>query len=95
MSGYTKDGRPVLGNIFVQCESRGVQLEFMIDSILSQGAFIDWILFYEDSLKAKWLTSTTIKKIQYSLQETMGIEYTNQVIYRLKIYISQREQSIK
>jgi hypothetical protein len=77
----------VLGNIFIQMESRGVDLGIMVQCLYDSGNLIDWIQFYEDSVKAKWNTITTIKKIKYSLDDVFGVEYSDQIINRLKLYI--------
>lgn len=90
MTGKTETGQSVLGNIFIQCESRGVQLEVMVDILYGQGHLIDWVQFYEDSVKACWNTQTTINKIKYTLDEVLGREYSDEVINRLKFYITKQ-----
>lgn len=59
----------------------------MVQCLYDSGNLIDWIQFYEDSVKAKWNTITTIKKIKYSLDDVFGVEYSDQIINRLKLYI--------
>lgn len=92
VSGKTEDGRLVLGNVFIQCESRGIQLEIMIEELEKNGYLIDWIDFYESSLKACWQPETTLKKVGTALSETLGKEYSEQVVWRLKLYMASKNK---
>jgi len=80
----------VVGNVFLLCESRGLPLEFIIDSLKDEGFVISWVDFYEDSLNALWSPETTLSKIQNALNETYGKEYSNDVILRLRAYIGSK-----
>jgi hypothetical protein len=88
VTGHTELGIPILGNIFIQCESRGVQLETMVEVLDSKGFLIDWIEFYEDALEALWSPSTILKKIEYTLEDVKGKEFSEQVILRLLRYLN-------
>lgn len=92
ISGQTEDGRLVLGNVFIQCESRGLPLEIMIDELEKQNCLIDWIDFYESSLEACWQPETTLKKIEIALNETIGKKCSEQVILRLKRYMASKHE---
>ena len=87
ISGYDKNEKLVLKNIFILHESKGVQLDILIEYVDQQGFLIDWIAFFEDSLKSKWNISTTLNRIQYALQDTHGKEYADHIIFQLKKYI--------
>jgi len=52
---------------------------------------IDWIDFYERSLDCNWNIKTTINKIEMSLIDTKGKEYSDEVILRLKYYKGEKE----
>lgn len=73
--------------MFLQCESRGIPLDIIVDNLHKNGFLIDWIEFYEDSVDAKWNTVTTIKKIENVLNDVCGENYSKEVIKRLKKYI--------
>jgi len=52
------------------------------------GYLIDWIDFYESSVKSGWNVKTTLKKIEYSLVDIKEKEYCENVLRRLKLYIT-------
>jgi hypothetical protein len=78
--------------VFIQCESRGLPLEIMIEELEKQDCLVDWIDFYEASLRAFWQPETTLKKIEVALNETIGKEYGEQVILRLKRYMASKHE---
>ena len=62
-------------------------LDILIEHFYEEGFIIDWISFYEDSLKSLWKPETTLKRIEYALQDVFGKEYSESVIYNIKRYI--------
>ncbi len=68
-------------------ETKGVPLETIIQKFDELNYLIDWIDFYETSIENGWNVRTTLKKIEYSLIDTKGKDYTTQVLTRLKYYI--------
>ena len=73
--------------MFVQLESRGVQLETLVQVFDAKGYLIDWIEFYEDAMDAKWSHSTTIKRMEYALKDVKGPAYTKEILARLIMYL--------
>ena len=69
-------------------ETRGVPLDTIIEEFDRQGYIIDWIDFYESSTKSGWNGKTTLKKIEYSLMDVKEKEYCDNVLQRLKLYIT-------
>lgn len=66
-------------------------LEEAINIFYSNGFLIDWISFYEDGVKKGWNEKTIIQKIKYSFDESDFIEYKDETLKRLKIYILKKD----
>lgn len=77
-----------MGNIVHLVESRGVPLELIIQVFEEHGYVIDWLDFYQSCVDKGWNIKTTINKIEYSLMDVKGKEYTNEVLNRLKYCIN-------
>ncbi len=71
-------------------ETKGVPLETIIQKFDELNYLIDWVDFYESSITSGWNTKTTLKKIEYSLIDIKGKDYTTQVLNRLKYYITKK-----
>ncbi len=56
---------------------------------------VDWLDFYESSVKSGWNIKTTLNKIEYALIDIKGKEYSTQVITRLKYYIGNKNATNK
>lgn len=69
-------------------ETRGVPIDTIIQEFDRLGYVIDWIDFYESSVKSGWNIKTTLKKIEYSLVDIKEKEYCDNVLQRLKLYIT-------
>ena len=78
--------------MFLQCESRGIQLTLLIERFDEEGFIVDWIDFYEDSLESFWKPMTTLGKIETALRETKGIEHSEEVVNRLKLYMASKHK---
>lgn len=92
ISGKTKDGKIVVKNVFKLYETRGVPLDVIVKFLDSKNMLIDWIDFYEKSLKCNWKIKSTISKIEVTLLDVMGKEHSDEVITRLKYYIGEQEK---
>ena len=73
--------------MFRYVETYGVPLEFIIDIFDRENLVIDWIDFIEKSHRCGWTIKTTLSKIESSLIDTKGKEYTQEVLLRLKLHI--------
>lgn len=69
-------------------ETRGVPIDTIVQEFDRQGYLIDWIDFYESSVKSGWNVKTTLKKIEYSLVDIKDKEYCEEVLRRLRYYIT-------
>lgn len=79
--------------MFKLVESRGVPLEIIVDYLDSQNMIVDWMDFYERSQKCNWNIKTTLNKIEVSLIDTHGKEYTEEVMKRLKYCIGKKYEN--
>ena len=68
-------------------ETHGIPLEMILTFMEEHDMIIDWIDFFDESLKCNWNVKTTVNKIEVSLFDSHGKEYSNEVIKRLKYYI--------
>lgn len=90
--GITEDGKFIVGNIFIRCESQGLPLEIALDILDEHNCVISWIDFYEDAMNARWSPETTLEKIRTALVDIKGREYAEQVILRLKHYMASKHK---
>lgn len=68
----------------------GVPLDTTVQFLYDNNLLIDWIEFLESSIKEGWNLKSTLVKIETSLIDIRGKEYTDDVVLRLKYYISKR-----
>ena len=68
-------------------DTRGVPLETIVQEFEKNNCLVDWIDFYENSIQSGWNPQTTLDRIEYTLIDVKGKEYSNDVLLRLKIYI--------
>jgi len=68
----------------------GVPLDTTISFLFDNNFIIDWIDFIESSIKEGWNLKSTLVKIETSLIDIKGKDYTENVMLRLKHYISIR-----
>jgi hypothetical protein len=62
----------------------GVPLDNMISILHEQGYLIDWVDFIEQSIKEGWKFKSTLVKIEVSLIDTFGKDYSKEVINRIQ-----------
>jgi len=68
-----------------------VPLDTIIQKFDELGYLIDWIDFYESSVKSGWNVKTTLKKIEYSLIDIKEKDYCESVLQRLRYYITRKD----
>lgn len=64
----------------------GVPLEFLLEILQKQNMVVDWIQFYEDSVKHGWSYKTTRLRIDSSVGDIYGSEYREEVLKKLDWY---------
>ena len=62
----------------------GVPLDNMISILHEHGYLIDWMDFIEQSIKEGWKLKSTLVKIEVSLIDTFGKDYSKEVINRIQ-----------
>ena len=72
-------------------DTKGVPLDIIIQILDDRGYIVDWIDFYESSIKGGWTVVTSLNKIEYSLCNVKGKEHSDEVIKRLKYYIMEQQ----
>jgi hypothetical protein len=89
----TEDGRLVVGNVFENVSSRlGIPLDFVLDILDRHGMVIDWIRYYEDSLKSGWSYKTLRLRLDTTLGDVYGSEHRDQVLERLDWHHNRRKK---
>jgi len=51
---------------------------------------VDWIDYYEESLKYGWSTKTSLNRIETAVGDYFGKEYKNEIMSRINLYIKYR-----
>lgn len=75
-------------DVFKVHESLGVPLDIILDKFKEEDCVVDWVDFISVSLDHNWNTSTTLKRIDYSLQDVYDTQYSNVVMSQLKILMN-------
>lgn len=87
VTGQTEDGKLVVGNVFENVSSRlGLPLEFVLDVLDKHGMVVDWVRFYEDSMKSGWSYKTLRLRVDSSIGDVYGSKYRDEVLTRLDCY---------
>lgn len=55
-----------------------------------EGMVVDWIDYYEESLKNGWSTKTALNRIETAVGDYFGNTYKEEVIKRLGFYIKKQ-----
>jgi len=69
----------------------GLPLEIILQLLKDRNMSVDWVGFYEESLKHLWKWKTTRERIRYSVGEIYGPEYRDKVLKRLEFYKRHKE----
>ena len=93
LNGKTTDGKNVYGNVLKILESRGIPLEMALEYIDSQNGVVDWVEFIDTSLVIGWKLKSTINRIHTACVDVYGKEYAEQVVDRLKIYVTRKYEA--
>lgn len=71
-------------------ETRGVQLDVLIEYLDQHNMVVDWIDFYEQGVEHNWNIKTIRSKIMTSLIDVKGKEYCDEVMFRLNHYLKKK-----
>ena len=96
VTGTTEDGKLVVGNVFENVSSRlGLPLEFVLDILIRNNMVVDWIRFYEDSVRSGWSYKTLRLRVDSSLGDIYGSDYRDQVLKRLDCHHSHQQKHVE
>lgn len=65
-----------------------------MDELNKEKCLIDWIDFIEYTIEKNWKVTQTISKIEESLVDVFGKEYSDEVIKRLRYYLIQKYKDL-
>lgn len=65
----------------------GLPLENILEVLRKHNMIVDWIDFYEQSVKEGWKSNRTINKIKESVSEIYGTEFGIETEKRLNLYL--------
>lgn len=68
----------------------GLPLEYALQMLDKEGMVVDWIDYYEESLKNGWSTKTALNRIETAVGDYFGNTYKEEVIKRLGFYIKKQ-----
>lgn len=92
-NGLTEDGKIVLSgySVFRYIDSKGVPLENILMTLDRNKYVIDWLDFISTSVEHKWKLKGTLTKIEKSILEIYGKEYSliimKELNYRCREFI--------
>lgn len=86
-SKKTIDGKTIVSGIGKFTDSIGYPLSFLIDDLKEKNMVVDWIDYIEYSIEKKWGLNSTLLKIEESLIDSYGREYSNTVLEKINTYL--------
>ncbi len=78
----------VKGIFLISSSITGLPLDNIIQLLEKQNMVVDWIDYYEESLKYGWSTKTSLNRIETAVGDYFGTRYKEEVMGRLQFYIS-------
>jgi len=95
VTGQTEDGKLVVGNVFENVSSRlGLPLEFVLDVLDKHGMVVDWVRFYDDSVKSGWSYKTLRLRVDSSVGDVYGTRYRDIVLERLDWHHDHQQKDV-
>ena len=93
--GKTEDNKQVVfgSDVFNMCDSQGVPLEMVIVKFKDENKIVSWCDYFEAGIDHKWTWDRIFSMIEYTLDDVYGMEYSKEVIDRLKLYIVKRNKN--
>jgi hypothetical protein len=73
----------------------GLPLEMLLPLLEKNNMVIDWIDFYNCSIKGGWSQKTTLMKIKTALGDCFGSQYKKEVLKRLYFYLKEEHNGIQ
>lgn len=90
VSGKNTENKIVVQGVFEIFSSlTGLPLDIILLQLDKNNMIVDWIDFYEESIKGGWKNKTTFNKIETVIGDYYGPEYKKEVIKRLTFYLGE------
>jgi hypothetical protein len=67
----------------------GLPLEVLLPMLDKHNMVVDWVDFYESSIKGGWSRKTVLNKIESALGDCFGKQYKNEIMKRLYFYLKE------
>lgn len=80
----------VKGIFLITTSITGLPLDYAIQLLDKEGMIVDWVDYYEESLKYGWSTNTSINRIETAVGDYFGTNYKLEVVNRLNLYIKSK-----
>jgi hypothetical protein len=64
--------------------SIGIPLEYVVEILSKKNMIVDWLDFYENSVKEGWKPERTFERIRISITDVFGPEFGDESLRRLK-----------
>lgn len=82
------EGKLVVRGIFLITSSlTGLPLDNVLQLLEENNMVVDWVDYYEESLKYGWSTKTSLNRIETAVGDYFGTKYKEEVMERLNFYI--------
>ena len=89
VSGKTTDGKIVVQGIFkISSSLTGLPLDIILQQLDGNNMIVDWVDFYEESIRGGWKEKTSINRIETAVGDYYGPVHKNEIISRLRSYIA-------
>ena len=89
----TTDGRTVLRGIFEVTSSIGLPLVTILMMMKEKDQVVDWIDYYQSALDHGMQSSRVLSRIDSDIVDVYGPEYRDEVMKRLRIFISNQRST--
>lgn len=90
VSGITDKNKIVVQGVFKIFSSlTGLPLDIILLQLDKNNMIVDWIDFYEESIKGGWKNKTTLNKIETVVGDYYGPEYKKELMKRLTFYLGE------
>lgn len=88
ISGKTEEGKFVVKNIFIITSSlTGLPLDYALQLLDNENMVVDWVDYYDESLKYGWSTKTALNRIETAVGDYFGTKHKEEVMKRLQLHI--------
>jgi hypothetical protein len=68
----------------------GLPLDYTLEILDNENMVVDWVDFYEESLRYGWSAKTSLNRIENAVNDYYGMKYKDEVMKRIHFYIQSR-----